>query len=42
MCNLQKHLIAQHLEYVQQAMFTEQLKTNSTAIKITRETTSNQ
>ena len=42
MCNLQKHLIRAAFRVLLQAMFTERLKTNGTAIKITRETTNNQ
>ena len=41
-CNLQKRLIREAFWVVLQAMFTERLKTNGTAIKITRETTNNQ
>ena len=42
MCNLQKRLIRAAFWVLLQAMFTERLKTNGTAIKITRETTNNQ
>ena len=43
MCNLQKRLTrAAFSAVLLQAMFTERLKTNGTAIKITRETTNNQ
>ena len=42
MCNPQKHLIRAAFWVLLQAMFTERLKTNGTAIKITRETTNNQ
>ena len=42
MSNLQGHLIRATFQVLLQAMFTERLKTNSTAIKITRETTNNQ
>ena len=42
MCNLQKRLIRAAFWVFTQAMFTERLKTNGTAIKITRETTNNQ
>ena len=41
-CNLQKRLIREAFWVVLQAMFTERLKTNGTAIKIARETTNNQ
>ena len=41
-CNLQKRLIRSAFWVLLQAMFTERLKTNGTAIKITRETTNNQ
>ena len=42
MCNLQKRLIRAAFWVLLQAMFTERLKANGTAIKITRETTNNQ
>ena len=42
MCNLKKRLIRAAFWVLLQAMFTERLKTNGTAIKITRETTNNQ
>ena len=42
MRNLQKRLIRAAFRVLLQAMFTEQLKTNGTAIKITGETTNNQ
>ena len=42
MFNLQKRLIRAAFRVLRQAMFTERLKTNGTAIKITRETTNNQ
>ena len=42
MCNLQKRLTRAAFGVFTQAMFTERLKTNGTAIKITRETTNNQ
>ena len=42
MCNLQKRLVLAAFLVLLQAMFTERLKTNGTAIKITRETTSKQ
>ena len=42
MCNLQKRLIGAAFRVLLQAMFTERLKTNGKAIKITRETTNNQ
>ena len=42
MCNLQKRLIRAEFWVLLQAMFPERLKTNSTAIKITRATTNNQ
>ena len=42
MCNLQKRLIRAAFWVLLQAMFTERLKTNGTAIKITREATNNQ
>ena len=42
MCNLQKRLIRAAFWVFLQAMFTERLKRNDTAIKITRETTNNQ
>ena len=41
-CNLQKRLIRAAFLVLLQAMFTERLKTNGTAIKITRDTTNNQ
>ena len=41
MCNLQKHLIRAAFCVLLQATFTERLKTNGTAIKITRKTTNN-
>ena len=41
MCNLQKRLIRAEFRVLLQAMFIERLKTNGTAIKITRETTNN-
>ena len=37
-----KWLNTRHFEYSRQAMFTERLKTNGTAIKIAKETTNNQ
>ena len=42
MRNLQKRLIRAAFRVLLQAMFTERLKTNGTAIKITGETTNNQ
>ena len=42
MSNLQEHLIRAAFRVLLQAMLTEGLKTNSTAIKITRETTNYQ
>ena len=42
MCNLQKRLIGAAFRVPLQATFTERLKTNGKAIKITRETTNNQ
>ena len=42
MYNLQMRLIRSAFWVLLQAMFTERLKTNGTAIKITRETTNNQ
>ena len=42
MCNLQKRLIRAAFWVLLQAMFTKRLKTNGTAIKITKETTNNQ
>ena len=42
MCNLQKRLIRAAFRVLLQAMLTERLKTNGTAIKITSETTNNQ
>ena len=42
MCNLQKRFIRAAFRVLLQAMFTERLKTNGTAIKITAETTNNQ
>ena len=42
MCNRQKRLIRAAFWVLLQAIFTERLKTNGTAIKITRETTNNQ
>ena len=42
MCDLQKRLIRAAFRVLLQVMFTERLKTNGTAIKITRETTNNQ
>ena len=42
MCNLQKRLIFSAFWVLLQAMLTERLKTNGTAIKIIRETTKNQ
>ena len=41
-CNLQKRLIRAAFWVLPKAVFTEWLKTNGTAIKITRETTNNQ
>ena len=43
MCNLQKRLIRAAFRVLLRAMFMiERVKTNGTAIKITRETTNNQ
>ena len=42
MSNLQEHLIHAAFRVLLQAMFTERLKTNGTAIKSTKETTNNQ
>ena len=42
MCNLQKRLIRAAFWVLLQVKFTERLKTNGTAIKITRQTTNNQ
>ena len=42
MSNLQKRLIRAAFRVLLQAMFTERLKTNGIAIKITRETTNYQ
>ena len=42
MGDLQKRLIRPAFWVLLQAMFTERLKTNGTAIKITRDTTNNQ
>ena len=41
MCDLQKRLIRAAFRVLLQVMFTERLKTNGTAIKITRGTTNN-
>ena len=42
MCHLQKRLIRAAFCVLPQAMFTKRLKTNGTAIKMTKETTNNQ